>query len=45
MRKGINMFKNNNKSIHLVQSVKRAMLLLEVLAGKEPELGITELSR
>jgi len=34
----------NDKSIHVVQSVQRAVLLLEALADKEEELGIAELS-
>ena len=39
------MSKKINKSIHFVQSIQRAGLLLEALADKEPELGIAELSR
>lgn len=39
------MNKKSNKSIYLVQSVQRAVLLLEALANKEAELRIAELSR
>ena len=39
------MNKKNNKSIQIVQSIQRAVMLLEVLADKEAELGIVELSR
>ena len=39
------MNKKANKSNRFVQSVQRAGLLLGALAGKEPELGIVELSK
>ena len=39
------MSKKNNKSNQIVQSIQRAVMLLEALADKEPELGIAELSR
>jgi len=39
------MSKKDDKSIYLVQSVQRAILLLETLVNKETELGILELSR
>jgi len=39
------MNKKNNKSIQIVQSIQRAVMLLEVLAGEESELRITQLSK